>query len=100
MYARTYELPVAVTRCGNLFGGGDPNWNRLVPGTIRSVVRGERPLIIRSNGKFTRDYLYLEDVVDAYRLLAEHLSRTPELGGEAFNLSYGEPLDVIQMAHV
>jgi CDP-glucose 4,6-dehydratase len=96
-YACTYELPVAVTRCGNLFGGGDLNWNRLVPGTIRSVVRGERP-VIRSNGKFTRDYLYIEDVVEAYLLLAEHLSRAPELGGQAFNFSYGDPVDVIQMA--
>jgi CDP-glucose 4,6-dehydratase len=96
-YARTYQLNVAVTRCGNLFGGGDLNWNRLVPGTIRSVVRGERP-VIRSNGTLTRDYLYIEDAVDAYLLLAEHLSQSPELGGEAFNFSYGQPLSVVEMA--
>jgi CDP-glucose 4,6-dehydratase len=96
-YASTYHLPVAVTRCGNLFGGGDLNWNRLVPGTIRSIVRGERP-VIRSNGTFTRDYLYIEDAVDAYLLLAEHLSQAPELGGEAFNFSYGQPLTVVEMA--
>ena len=96
-YASTYHLPVAVTRCGNLFGGGDLNWNRLIPGTIRSIVRGERP-VIRSNGKFTRDYLYIEDVVDAYLLLAEHLSQSPELAGEAFNFSYAEPLTVLEMA--
>jgi CDP-glucose 4,6-dehydratase len=96
-YANTYHLPVAVTRCGNLFGGGDLNWNRLVPGTIRSIVRGERP-VIRSNGTFTRDYLYIEDAVDAYLLLAEHLSQAPELGGEAFNFSYGQPLTVVEMA--
>lgn len=96
-YASTYRLPLAITRCGNLFGGGDLNWNRLVPGTIRSVVRGERP-VIRSTGEFTRDYLYIEDVVDAYLLLAEHLSRAPALRGEAFNFSYGEPLSVVEMA--
>jgi CDP-glucose 4,6-dehydratase len=59
-YARTYQMPVAVTRCGNFFGGGDLNWSRVVPGTVRSVIRGEGPLI-RSNGKFIRDYLYVED---------------------------------------
>ena len=60
MYAKSYDLPVCVTRCGNFFGGGDLNWNRIVPGTIRSVLRGERP-VIRSDGQFTRDYLYVED---------------------------------------
>ena len=65
MYAKTYRLPVCVTRCGNFYGGGDLNWNRIVPGTIRSVLRGERP-IIRSDGQFTRDYLYVEDGARAY----------------------------------
>ena len=70
MYAVTYGLPVCVTRCGNFYGGGDLNWNRVVPGTIRSVLRGERP-IIRSDGTFVRDYFYVEDGAAAYMLLAE-----------------------------
>jgi CDP-glucose 4,6-dehydratase len=86
MYAKTYELPVCVTRCGNFYGGGDLNWSRLVPGTIRSVVRGERP-VIRSDGRFVRDYFYVEDGVAAYLLLAEQLAARPELAGSAFNFS-------------
>ncbi len=69
-YAHTYGLPVAITRCGNFYGGGDLNWNRIVPGTIRSVLRGQRP-VIRSDGQFVRDYFYVEDGAAAYMLLAE-----------------------------
>lgn len=85
-YAATYGLPVCVTRCGNLFGGGDCNWNRLTPGTIRSALRGERP-VIRSDGKMVRDYLYVEDAAAAYMLLAERLAGDRGLVGEAFNFS-------------
>ena len=85
-YAKSYGLPVAVTRCGNFYGGGDLNWNRIVPGTIRSVVRGERP-VIRSDGQYIRDYFYVEDGAAAYMLLAEQLSARPELRGLAFNFS-------------
>jgi CDP-glucose 4,6-dehydratase len=85
-YAHTYGLPVAVTRCGNFYGGGDLNWNRIVPGTIRSVLRGERP-VIRSDGHFVRDYFYVEDGAAAYTLLAEQLHQRPELHGRAFNFS-------------
>src|SRR5215471_14053365 len=85
-YAVTYGLPVAVTRCGNFYGGGDLNWNRIVPGTIRSILRGQRP-IIRSDGKFVRDYFYVEDGAAAYMLLAEQLHGRPELSGAAFNFS-------------
>lgn len=85
-YAITYGLPVVTTRCGNFFGGGDLNWNRIVPGTIRSVLRGEQP-VIRSDGKFVRDYFYVEDGAAAYMLLAEALSKNPNLRGEAFNFS-------------
>jgi len=85
-YAATYGLPVAITRCGNLFGGGDLNWNRIVPGTIRSVLRGQSP-VIRSDGNYVRDYLYVEDGAAAYLLLAERLATNPELAGEAFNFS-------------
>ena len=85
-YAVSYGLPVAITRCGNFYGGGDLNWNRIVPGTIRSVLRGQRP-VIRSDGKFVRDYFYVEDGANAYMVLAEALARRPDLRGEAFNFS-------------
>jgi CDP-glucose 4,6-dehydratase len=84
-YAATYNLPVAITRCGNFYGGGDLNWNRLVPGTIRSVLRGQRPLI-RSDGSFVRDYFYAEDGAAANMLLAERLA-ADSLAGHAFNFS-------------
>jgi CDP-glucose 4,6-dehydratase len=85
-YAISYGLPVVITRCGNYYGGGDLNWNRIVPGTIRSVLRGENPAI-RSDGKYVRDYFYVEDGAAAYMLLAEQLADHPELKGEAFNFS-------------
>jgi CDP-glucose 4,6-dehydratase len=96
MYAKTYRLPVCVTRCGNFYGGGDLNWNRLVPGTIRSVLRGERP-VIRSDGQFTRDYIYVEDGARAYALLAERLAARPELAGEVFNFSYERRMTVMAL---
>ncbi len=89
-FFETYQLPVCITRFGNLFGGGDLNFNRLIPGTIRSVLRGEAP-IIRSDGEFTRDYIYVEDAALAYMLLAEKMSAQPSLHGEAFNFSYEQP---------
>ncbi len=85
-FARVYGTSVAITRCGNFYGGGDLNWNRIVPGTIRSIVRGERP-VIRSDGTFVRDYIYAEDAVGAYLYLAEHLAGNEKLRGEAFNFS-------------
>jgi CDP-glucose 4,6-dehydratase len=85
-YAKSYGLPVVITRCGNFYGGGDLNWNRILPGTIRSVLRGQRP-VIRSDGSFIRDYFYVEDGAAAYMLLAEELAAKPELRGEAFNFS-------------
>lgn len=96
MYAHTYRLPVCVTRCGNFYGGGDLNWNRLVPGTIRSVIRGERP-VIRSDGQFIRDYFYVEDGVAAYLLLAEQLAARPELAGTAFNFSNESQISVADL---
>ncbi|MCS6851512.1 MAG: GDP-mannose 4,6-dehydratase [Gemmataceae bacterium] len=95
-YARTFDLPVAITRCGNFYGGGDLNWNRIVPGTIRSVLRGQRP-IIRSDGRFIRDYFYVEDGAAAYLLLAERLAAQPELRGEAFNFSNELQLTVLEL---
>jgi CDP-glucose 4,6-dehydratase len=85
-----------ITRCGNFFGGGDLNWNRIVPGTIRSLLRGERP-VIRSDGTCLRDYFYIEDGVEAYLLAARRLAENPELRGEAFNFAYGKPLSVIAL---
>lgn len=85
-YAKTFGLPVVISRCGNFYGGGDLNWNRIVPGTIRSVLRNEAP-IIRSDGQSIRDYFYVDDGAHAYILLAERLASYPELRGEAFNFS-------------
>jgi CDP-glucose 4,6-dehydratase len=95
-YAISYELPVGITRCGNFYGGGDLNWNRIIPGTIRSVLRGQTP-VIRSDGNYVRDYFYVEDGAAAYMLLAEQLSKRPELKGEAFNFSNETQLTVRQI---
>ena len=95
-YAATYDLPVAITRCGNFFGGGDLNWNRIVPGTIRSIIRGQRP-IIRSNGRFVRDYFYVEDGAAVYMLLAEQLASRPELRGQAFNFANEQQITVLDL---
>jgi len=94
-YFETHRLPVGITRCGNLFGGGDLNWSRIVPGTIRSALRGERP-IIRSDGKFVRDYFFVEDAVEAYLHFAEQLDRT-ELHGLAFNFGNEKPITVLEV---
>ena len=95
-YAETFRLPVVVTRCGNFYGGGDLNWNRIVPGTIRSILRNERP-IIRSDGSFLRDYVYVEDGAAAYILSAEKMAQKPELSGEAFNFSNESPVSVLKL---
>ena len=95
-YAESYGLPVVITRCGNFYGGGDLNWNRIVPGTIRSISRGQIP-IIRSDGQFIRDYFYVEDGAAAYMLLAQKLSETPNLKGEAFNFSNELQISVIDL---
>jgi CDP-glucose 4,6-dehydratase len=85
-YHHTYGLPVCVTRCGNFYGGGDLNWNRIVPGTVRSVLRGQRP-VIRSDGTYVRDYFYVKDGAEAYLHLAACMARRPEVVGHAFNFS-------------
>ena len=95
-YGHSYGLPVAITRCGNFYGGGDLNWNRIVPGTVRSVVRGERP-VIRSDGKFIRDYFYVEDGAAAYMHMAEQLALRPELKGQAFNFSNEIQITVLDL---
>ncbi len=95
-YAATYKLPVCVTRCGNFYGGGDLNWNRLIPGTIRSIIRGQRP-VLRSDGTLIRDYFYVKDGARAYLHLAEQLSRRPDLAGEAFNFSNELQITALEM---
>jgi CDP-glucose 4,6-dehydratase len=98
-YAHTYDVPVVVTRCGNVYGGGDLNWSRIVPGTIRSLLRGERPMI-RSDGTFRRDYVYADDVALAYLRCAERIG-DPGVRGEAFNFGPETPLSVLEMvAHL
>jgi CDP-glucose 4,6-dehydratase len=98
-YAATYDLPVTITRCGNFYGGGDLNWNRVVPGTIRSILRDESP-IIRSDGKYVRDYFYVEDGAAAYQLLAEELTNRPELRGQAFNFSNENQICVLELVRL
>jgi CDP-glucose 4,6-dehydratase len=95
-FAHVYGVPVAITRCGNFYGGGDINWNRIVPGTIRSILRGTRP-VIRSDGSFVRDYIYAADAVEAYLFLTEHLAQSPELSGEAFNFSNETQITVLDV---
>jgi CDP-glucose 4,6-dehydratase len=97
-YAKTYGLPVCITRCGNFYGGGDLNWNRIVPGTIRSVLRGQSP-VVRSDGKSIRDYFYVEDGAAVYMLLAEKLAAMPELKGQAFNFSTEARVTVLELAN-
>ena len=94
-YFHTYQTPVAVTRCGNLYGGGDLNFNRLIPGTIRSVLNDEAP-IIRSDGQFIRDYFFVRDAVDAYLTLAERMPNA-QFNGEAFNFSTETPVSVLEL---
>ncbi|HEX6395266.1 MAG TPA: NAD-dependent epimerase/dehydratase family protein [Acidimicrobiales bacterium] len=95
-YSECYASPVAITRCGNIFGPGDLNWGRLIPGTIRSLIEGRRP-VIRSDGKMVRDYLYVADAVRAYLMLAEALAGDPALAGAAFNFSLEQPLSVLEV---
>lgn len=94
-YARTYGLPVTIARCGNIYGGGDLNWNRIVPGMFRAFIRNEVP-VLRSDGTFIRDYLHVDDIVNAYLTLADR-SDDPDLAGEAFNFSDESPITVMQI---
>jgi CDP-glucose 4,6-dehydratase len=97
-YFHTYRVPVAVTRCGNLFGGGDLNFNRLVPGTIRAGLQGQRP-VIRSDGSFVRDYFFVRDAVCAYLELAERLPGD-DVVGQAFNFGNETPMSVLQVVEI
>ena len=94
-YYTTYKMPVGITRCGNIYGGGDLNWDRIVPGTMRSVLRSEAP-VIRSDGTLQRDYLFVADVVEGYLRLAECLE-DPALHGQAFNFGLDDPQSVLSI---
>ncbi len=97
-YFYTYGLPIAITRCGNLFGGGDLNFSRLIPGTIRSVLY-DQPPIIRSNGRYIRDYFYVRDAVQAYLQLAETLP-DDDFAGQAFNFGNERPISVLELVQL
>ena len=94
-YAHTYGSPVLIARCGNIYGAGDLNWSRIVPGTFRSLLRGEQP-VLRSDGSFLRDYLHVDDIVQSYVTLAEH-AENPQLRGQGFNFSDEKPLSVLDI---
>lgn len=98
-YAHSFGLPVCVTRCGNLYGGGDLNMNRLIPGTIDSILRGNRP-VIRSDGQFVRDYFYVEDAAEAYIRLAERMVEDRTLCGQAFNFSSDQPASALEIVNL
>lgn len=97
MYAATYAVPTGILRCGNLFGGGDLNWSRSIPGLVQSALRGER-FVIRGDGRTTRDYLYIEDAVDGYVRLAEKLAQDRSLHGQAFNIGLGRGTSVLELS--
>lgn len=97
-YFHTYKLPVAIARCGNIYGPGDLNFNRLIPGTIRSILRGEE-FLIRSDGTYVRDYIFVKDVADAYLTLAENMDK-PGVKGEAFNFSVANKITVLQLVEL
>ena len=94
-YHHTYGSPIAVARCGNIFGGGDLNWSRIIPGTIRSFHLNESP-VIRSDGTFTRDYVFVDDVIDAYLMLAQNVHRE-NVQGQAFNFGPNAPSSVLEI---
>ncbi len=96
-YTDSYALPIAIARCGNIYGGGDLNWDRIVPGTIRSLLAGERP-VLRSDGSPRRDYLYVQDAVGAYLRLAEVLM-AGEIAGDAFNFGHNRPVSVLEIVN-
>ncbi|MEL6237556.1 MAG: NAD-dependent epimerase/dehydratase family protein [Pseudomonadota bacterium] len=94
-YAHTFDMPIAITRCGNLFGPADLNVNRIVPGMCLAAIDGTQP-IIRSDGTPVRDYVYVEDIAHGYLLLGEQLHRE-DVAGEAFNFGTGEPISVLDL---
>ena len=94
-YGSTYDVPATVARCGNIYGGGDLNWSRIIPGTIRDLLSNKRP-VLRSDGTFVRDYVHVDDIVSAYLRLSE-VSQSKNLHGEAFNFSTDNPMSVLDL---
>ena len=94
-YHNTYGLPLAIARCGNIYGGGDLNFSRIIPGTIKAAIFNENP-VLRSDGTYLRDYIYVEDVVDAYMTLAENLDKD-NVKGQAFNIGTETPISVLEL---
>ncbi len=94
-YFHSYGLPISIARCGNIYGGGDLHFSRIVPGTICSLLQNERP-VLRSDGKYTRDYIYVRDIALAYLHLMEKMS-DKKTWGQAFNFSVGKPLSVLEI---
>ena len=94
-YGSTYGIPVTVARCGNIYGGGDLNWSRIIPGSIRDLLNEKRP-VLRSDGTFVRDYVHVDDIVSAYLKLSE-VSQAKDINGQAFNFSRDEPLSVLDL---
>lgn len=99
MYAATYGLRTAIARCGNLFGGGDLNYSRTIPGLIKATLANE-PFVIRSDGKFVRDFLYVKDAAESYLILGERLAEDETISAEAFNFSLGERLTVLDIVEM
>lgn len=99
MYAATYGLKTAIARCGNLFGGGDLNYSRTIPGVIQATLAGE-PFVIRSDGKFVRDFLYVKDAAECYLTLGERLAEDASISGEAFNFGLGLRLTVLDIVNM
>lgn len=95
-YFATYNLPVAIVRCGNFYGGGDLYWSRIIPGTMKSIILNQNP-IIRSDGKLLRDYFFIKDAVSAYLAVGEKMD-DPKIYGEAFNFGMETPIGVLDLA--
>lgn len=95
-YGRLFGLNIGITRCGNFFGGYDFAFERIIPYTIAQTLKGEAP-VLRSDGQFTRDFLYVEEAARTHLLLAERLAGDTTLRGEAFNFSHGVEITVLRL---
>lgn len=93
-YYITYGLPIAITRNANTYGGADLNFSRIIPDVICSLLKG-RGFVIRSDGKFERDYMYVKDAVNAYLVLGENFRE--DVKGEAFNFGTGKSISVLEL---
>jgi CDP-glucose 4,6-dehydratase len=92
-YFTTYDLPVAITRCCNIYGGGDRNFSRIIPGAIKSIIFNQNP-VIRSDGTPVRDFIYVKDAVSAYITLAEKIETDPKVQGRPFNFGNGAGINM------